>query len=45
MLNPDAINELIKFFADEKTGCVAGERISAAGRGKRKCRGRTLLEI
>jgi len=35
MLNPAAIHELVKRFADEKTGCVAGEkRISAAGREK-----------
>lgn len=32
MLNSEAIREIVKFFADAKTGCVTGEkRISGAG--------------
>ena len=26
MLNKDAIREMMKYFADEKVGCVAGEK-------------------
>ena len=32
MLNPEAIHEIVKLFADERTGCVTGEkRISGTG--------------
>jgi cellulose synthase/poly-beta-1,6-N-acetylglucosamine synthase-like glycosyltransferase len=35
MLNQDAIREIVKPFADERTGCVTGEkRIAASGRQK-----------
>ncbi len=35
MMNPMAIREMVAFFADEKVGCVAGEkRISEAGSEK-----------
>lgn len=35
MLNPQAVREIVKFFADEKVGCVAGEkRIAPADKQK-----------
>lgn len=35
MLNPSAVREIVKFFADERVGCVAGEkRIASTDRQK-----------
>lgn len=43
MLNPDAIREIVRHFADEKTGCVAGEkRIHHSGSQKAVAAGEGL---